>query len=80
MFNYYIYIIDPDEFEIKDITDAPKWANYLDLHLEFDDDGKLCTRLHDKCDDKRDFPKANLPYLSGIFRNPLLHMVFLFHS
>ena len=30
-----------------DTTDAPKWANYL----EFDEDGKLFTRLYDKRDD-----------------------------
>ena len=29
--------------------------NYLDLRLEFDKDGKLYTRLYDKCDDF-DFP------------------------
>ena len=41
---------------------APKWANYIDLHLEFDEDGKLFTRLHDKRDDF-DFPIVNCPYL-----------------
>ena len=41
----YIDIIYPKELEIKDTTDAPKWANYLDLSLEFDEDGKLFTRL-----------------------------------
>ena len=35
----------------KDTTDALKWANYLDLRLEFDEDGKLYTRLYDKRDD-----------------------------
>ena len=29
-------MIYPEELEIKDTTDAPKWANYLDLYLEFD--------------------------------------------
>ena len=43
-FNDYIGVIYPKELEIKDIRDAPKWANYLD-HLEFDEDGKLFTRL-----------------------------------
>ena len=43
-FNDYIDVIYPRELEIKDTTDAPKWANYLD-HLEFDEDGKLFTRL-----------------------------------
>ena len=38
-FNDYIDVIYPKELEIKDTTDAPKWANYLDLHLEFDEDG-----------------------------------------
>ena len=43
-FNYYIDVIYPKELEIKYTTDAPKWANYLD-HLEFDEDGRLFTRL-----------------------------------
>ena len=43
-FNDYIDVIYSKELEIKDTTDAPKWANYLD-HLEFDEDGKLFTRL-----------------------------------
>ena len=30
-FNYYIDVIYPEELEIKDITAAPKWANYLRL-------------------------------------------------
>ena len=51
MFNDYIDVIYPKELEIKDTTGAPKWANYLDLHLEFDEDGKLFTRLYDERDD-----------------------------
>ena len=42
--NDYIDVIYPKELEIKDSTDAPKWANYLD-HLEFDEDGKFFKRL-----------------------------------
>ena len=49
-FNDYIYVIYPEELEIKDTADALKWANYLDLRLEFDEDGHLFTRLHDKRD------------------------------
>ena len=49
-FNNYIDVIYPKELDIKDTTDAPKWANYLD-HLEFDEDGKLFRRLYDKRDD-----------------------------
>ena len=62
-FNDYIDVIYPKELEIKDTTDAPKLANYLD-HLEFDEDCKLFTRLYDKRDDF-DFPIVNVPYLSS---------------
>ena len=55
--NDYIYAIYPEKLEIKDTTDAPKWANYLDLRLEFDGDGKLYTRLYDKRD-HFDFPNS----------------------
>ena len=53
--DYIYYVIYPYELEIKDTTDAPKWANYLDHRLEFDEDGELFTRLYDKRDDF-DFP------------------------
>ena len=61
--NDYIDVIYPKELEIKDTTDAPKWANYLD-HLEFDEDGKLFKWLYDKHDDF-DFHIVNFPYLSS---------------
>ena len=77
-FNDYIDVIYPKELQIKDTTDAPKWANYLDLYLEFDQDGKRFTQLYDKRDDC-DFPIVNFPCLVVIFQNPL-HMVFLFQS
>ena len=73
-FNDYIDVIYPQELEIKDTTDAPKWANYL----EFDEDGKLFTRLYDKRDDF-DFPIVNFTYLNSNIPESL-HMVFLFHS
>ena len=63
-FNDYIDVIYRRNNEIKDTTYAPKWANHLDFHLEFDEDGKLVTRLYDKCDDF-DFPIVNVPYLSS---------------
>ena len=62
-------------------TDAPKWVNYLDLYLEFDDDGKLFTWLYDK-GDTFDFPIVNVIYLSsnipespayGVFVSQLIH-------
>ena len=79
-FNDYIDVIYPEKLEIKDTTDAPKWANYLYLHLEFDEDGKLCTRLYmyDKRDDF-DFPIVNFLYLSSNIPESPAHGV-LFHS
>ena len=56
-----------------------KYQN-IDLHLEFDEDGKLLTRLYDKRGDF-DFPIVNYPYLSsnipespayGVFVSPLI--------
>ena len=63
-FNDYIDVIYPEELEIKNTTDAPKWVNYLDIRLEFDEDGKFYTRLYDKRDDF-DFHVVNFPYLSS---------------
>ena len=45
-------------------TNDPKWANYRDLRLELDEDGKHFTRLYDKRDDL-DFHIVNVPYLSS---------------
>ena len=53
-----------EELEINDTTDAPKWVNYLDLRLEFDNDGKLYIRHNDKRDEF-DIPIVNLPYLNS---------------
>ena len=35
-FNDYIDVIYPEKLQIKDTTDVPKWANYLDIRLEFE--------------------------------------------
>ena len=42
-FNDSIDVIYPEELEIKDTTDAPKWDNDLDIRLEFDEDCNLYT-------------------------------------
>ena len=42
-YNDYIDVIYQKELDFKDTKGAPKWANYLDLHLEFDEDGILFT-------------------------------------
>ena len=79
--NHYIDVIYLKELEIKDTTDAPKWANYLD-HLEFDEGGNLFERIYDK-HDNFDFHIINFPYLSsnipespayGVFVSQLIHV------
>ena len=44
-YNYYIDVIYPAELEIEDTTDAPNLANYLDISIDFDKEGRLYTRL-----------------------------------
>ena len=63
-FGDYIHLIYPNELEIKDTTDSPKSASYLDLYLEIDSRGKLNTKLYDKRDDFN-FPIVNFPFLSS---------------
>ena len=63
-FNDYIDVIYQEQLEINDTTDAPKWANFLGLRLEYDEDGKLYIRLYDKRDEF-DFPTVNFPYLTS---------------
>lgn len=63
-FGDYLHLIYPDELEIKDTTESDRSASYLDLLLEIDKKGNLCTKLYDKRDDF-DFPIVNFPYLSS---------------
>ena len=63
-FSDYLHIIYPDELQIKDTTDPSKSAAYLDMYLEIDHKGTLCTRLYDKRDDFS-FPIVNFPVLSS---------------
>ena len=63
-FSDYLHVIYPDELQIKDTTDSSKSAAYLDLYLEIDHKGTLCTRLYDKRDDFN-FPIINFPVLSS---------------
>ena len=60
----YLHLIYPSELEIKDTTDTPKSASYLDLHLEIDNGGRLTTKLYDKRDDFT-FPIVNFPFISS---------------
>ena len=61
-FGDYLHLIYPSELEVKDTTDTPKSASYLDLHLEIDDRGQLKTKLYDKRDDFT-FPIVNFPFI-----------------
>ena len=63
-FSEYLDRIYPDELEIKDTTDSLNSAAYLDLYLEHDNKGNLCTKLYDKRDDFN-FPIVNFPILSS---------------
>ena len=63
-FGDYLHLIYPKELEIKDTTDTPTSASYLDLHLEIDSRGKLRTKLFDKRD-SFNFPIVNFPFLSS---------------
>ena len=58
----HLHRIYPSELEIKDTTDSPNSASYLDLLLEYDREGRLSTRIYDKRDDF-DFKIVNFPYL-----------------
>ena len=62
-FNDYLDIIYPSELEIKDTSDSAKYVNFLDLHLEIDNN-ELNTSLYDKRDDFN-FSIVNFPYLSS---------------
>ena len=63
-FGDYVNVIYPKELEIKDTTDKPTRASYLDLLLEFDNRGRLFTKLFDKRDDFS-FAIINFPFLCG---------------
>jgi hypothetical protein len=49
--NSYVYLINPDELEIKVTTESDKYASYLDILLIIDSNGRLTTSLYDKRDD-----------------------------
>lgn len=61
-FNDYLHLIYPSELEIKDTTDTPSSASYLDLHLEINDKGQIQSKLYDKRDDFT-FPIVNFPFI-----------------
>ena len=50
-FAEFLPLIYPPELEVKETTDTASSASFLDLYLEFDDSGQLCTKIYDKRDD-----------------------------
>ena len=80
-FAAWIPSIYPPELEIKETTDTTCSTSFLDLHLEFDTNGHLSTKIYNKRDDFNfkiiNFPnmKSNIPaspaygvYISQIIR------------
>ena len=63
-FKDYLHQMYPSELEIKETTDTPALASYLDLYLYIDNSGRLKSKLYDKYDDF-DFPIVNIPFLSS---------------
>ena len=37
--------------KLRETTDTPKFASYIDLHLELDNSGRLRTNLYETLDD-----------------------------
>ena len=50
-FAEFLPLIYPPGLEVKETTDTASSASFLDLYLEFDDSGKLSTKIYDKRDD-----------------------------
>jgi hypothetical protein len=50
-FAEFLPLIYPPELEVKETTDTASSASFLDLCLEFDDSGQICTKIYDKRDD-----------------------------
>jgi hypothetical protein len=63
-FKDYPHQIYPSELEIKETTDTPALASYLDLYLYIDNSRRLKSKLYFKHDDF-DFPIVNFPFLSS---------------
>jgi len=62
--NNFLHLIYPVELVVKDTTDSPNSASYLDLDLEHDINGTLTTKLFDKRDDFN-FPIVNYSFLDS---------------
>jgi len=77
-FSNFLHLIYPVELEVKDTTESPNSASYLELYLEHDINGTLTTNLSDKRDDFN-FPIVNYSF-STVTSRHFLHMVFTCRS
>ena len=63
-------MIFPPELEVIETTDTAKSASFLDVSLEFDDNGQPSTKIYDKRDDFK-FKIINIPNMcSNITASP----------
>ena len=46
-FAEFLPLIYPPELEVKETTDTASSASFLDLYLEFDDSGRISTKIYD---------------------------------
>jgi hypothetical protein len=75
-FGDFVDRIYPIELEIKDTIDTDRSASYLDIHLEFDSEGRLRTKLYDKRDDFN-FPIVNFPFICSNIPAPPAYGVYI---
>ena len=53
-FCYYLHFIYPNELEVQDTTDTEKYASHFNIHIAFDNGGRLKTKR-----DEFTFPMVN---------------------
>jgi hypothetical protein len=69
-FEEYFPLIYPPELEVIETTDTAKSASFMDIYLEFDDNGQPSTKIYDKRDDFN-FKIINIPTMcSNITASP----------
>jgi len=75
--NNFLHLIYQVELVVKDTTDSPNSASYLDLYLEHNINATMTTKLYDKRDGFK-FPIVNYPFLdSNIPSSPAYGVVIL---
>jgi len=75
-FRNFLHLIYPVELVVKDITDSPNSASYLDLYLEHDINRTLTTKCYDKRDDFNS-PIVNYPFLDSIIPSSPAYGVYM---